>query len=628
MLTDVLSKSNFAKKRAYDQQQSTYRTLGALASNGLVTMRIVFEALIYASFVFILPLSLFTGGLKYLFNWAWLTIWIQLWPPLYTILNYVMLLAARAKFGGWFSGLDVSHQGLSLFTSIGMQNLNDEIFALAGFLGASVPYLSFILLKGGISSFVQLASSLTSPAQNAASSAAAEQTSGNYSFANTSFGQTSFQNTSAFQTQTAPTVSSGFFVDNQGDTSTTFTRTSSPVIHQSSSVLRTGMMSDEVIGQSFQTQKQDAQSNLHSITENFVDSLALSSRVSSDYIKHLAQSDNFSDSHSGRENYAVQNSANYLQSVAENWGQQYGFNARESLDVLTSASGSVGLGGSFLKIASAEGRIGGSGAWTKGALRDDVINSALSVAKSEGFQQNFQQINDYARSQASSSSLDAGSRDSHAYVSAMDQLHSKQLSYQTAENYLEQISKNESWFNQNSQLIKRSLNDDFIAWADTQFEGGYSQVRDILSRDRPEEIQPLVQEFIKSFSPEQHIPSLTNKAAFYQEVHAEKKNIGNLAMGQGEDILQKMASPLTSEVLHLKQQEISQGYQAHQDSYSNQADSMKNKLDQHHHEAIDQFDQKNDRYLIERAWDGPDKSENLSSKFKISEVSFWMTGEE
>ena len=49
---------------------------------------------------------------------------------------------------------------------------------------------------------------------------------------------------------------------------------------------------------------------------------------------------------------------------------------------------------------------------------------------------------------------------------------------------------------------------------------------------------------------------------------------------------------------------------------------MKNKLDQHHHEAIDQFDQKNDRYLIERAWDGPDKSENLSSKFKISEVSF------
>ena len=150
-----------------------------------------------------------------------------------------------------------------------------------------------------------------------------------------------------------------------------------------------------------------------------------------------------------------------------------------------------------------------------------------------------------------------GSRDSHAYVSAIDQLHSKQLSYQTAENYLEQISKNESWFNQNSQLIKRSLNDDFIAWADTQFEGGYSQVRDILSRDRPEEIQPLVQEFIKSFSPEQNIPSLTSKAAFYQEVHAEKKTIGNLVMGQGDGLLQKMASPLTSEVLHLKQQEIS-----------------------------------------------------------------------
>lgn len=69
----------------------------------------------------------------------------------------------------------------------------------------------------------------------------------------------------------------------------------------------------------------------------------------------------------------------------------------------------------------------------------------------------------------------------------MDQLYSQQLSCQSAESYLTQISENESWFNQNSHLIKRSLNDDFIAWANSKFEGEYSQVREIFSRDQPEE---------------------------------------------------------------------------------------------------------------------------------------------
>lgn len=629
VLTDVLSKGNFAKKRAYDQQQSTYRTLGALAANGLVTMRVVFEALIYASFVFILPLSLFVGGVKYLIHWAWLTIWIQLWPPLYTILNYVMLLAARAKFGGWLSGLAASQQGLSLFTSIGMQNLNDEIFALAGFLGASVPYLSFILLKGGFSSFVQLASSLTAPSQSAASSAAAEQASGNYSFANTSFGQTSYDNTSAFQTQMAPSVSSGYFVDHQGDISTTFSQNASPVVNQSSSVLRTSIMSNEVIGKSFQAQKQEAQSNLRSLTENFMDSLSVSSRSSNDYILHLAKGDNFSEGHSGRENYAVQESAHALQSAAENWGRQYGFGAKESLDLLANGALSAGVGKSFLKYASIDAKIGVGGAGNRNVSRDDMINSALSTALSESFQENFQKVNDYARSQASSVSIDKGERESHNYVQALDQLYNKQIAYQSAESYLEQISENESWFKQNSHLIKQSLNDAFIAWANDRFEGGYGQVREVLSRDQSEEMQPLVQEFIQSFTSERNIPSLTGKENLIHQVHAGKERVGQNGIKEGEEnMIQKLATPLESKDLQSKSEGIFQEYQANQDQYLNKKIHTQEKLHQHRQAGIERFDQHNERYLLGRLIDGLDKSENLSGQFKINEASFWMKGEE
>lgn len=629
VLTDVLSKGNFAKKRAYKQQQSTYRTMGALAANGLVTMRIVFEALIYASFVFILPLSLFANGLKYLINWAWLVMWIQLWPPLYTILNYVMLLAARAKFGGWFNGLDIHHQGLSFFTSIGMQNLNDEIFALAGFLGASVPYLSYVLLKGGISSFVQLASSLTAPAQQAAGSAAAEQTSGNYSFANSTFGHTSFENTSAFQTQMAPSVSSGYFVDHQGDMTATYSQAMAPILNQSSSTLRTSLMSDASIGESFQTQRQEAQSYMENASENYLNSLSTTARMFSDMVSHVGYSKNYSDSLSDREGYAVQQSANYLQSIAEDWGKQYGFSARESLEILGSASIGAGLSIPLGKVASIDGR--GSGALGKSASRDEVINSAQHVSNREDFQHHFQKINDFARNQAFSSNDDAGSRWSKAYADSFDQMHGYQDSYQFAKNSLEQVSENESWFKQHAHLIQRSLNDDFMKWANDKVEGGYSQVQEMLSKDRQGDIQPLIQEFIQDLRQTNHKEtashlSLEKFQNFNESLQGKEMEIIENVKNTSNQALKDLQnnSVMKSEFIEFEAKTLSQRFDEHKESHFQQTDDMKDKMQTFREDKVVHFDQKNDTSIFKRVWDGPDKSDNLSSKFKINEAPFWM----
>lgn len=299
------------------------------------------------------------------------------------------------------------------------------------------------------------------------------------------------------------------------------------------------------------------------------------------------------------------------------------------MDILANAALSGGIGKSFLAYASIEGKFGVGGSGSRGVSREEIINSALSTTQNESFQQNFQQINDYARSQTSGSSIDAGSRDSYTHANALDQLYSKQLAYQSAESYLEQISENESWYKQNSHLIKHSLNDAFIAWADAKFEGGYSQVRDILSRDRPEEIQPLVQEFVQSFIPERNISSLNHKENFDQEVFAGKMKMGEQGIKDGnEEIIQKLSTPLLSESKELKKEEIFQGYQAYREKHFNETDKVQDKLDKKRHEGIDRFDQNNERYLLGRLWDGLDKSENLSHQFKISEASFWMKGEE
>jgi conjugal transfer mating pair stabilization protein TraG len=204
--------SRFATERAKDNQRTTYQTAGSLASTTLVSMRIVFEALIYACFVLIVPLALMPGGVKFLGTWIFLNVWIQLWPPLYAIINYITLLCAHGYTKSILGGVS---NGYSLFTSAGFQDLALDTAALGGFLSLSVPMISFYLLQN-LQSMVHLSGSLMTPAHSSAITAASELSTGNYSFANTSMGQTSYDNQTSFQQNTAPTLSTGYFTDNHG----------------------------------------------------------------------------------------------------------------------------------------------------------------------------------------------------------------------------------------------------------------------------------------------------------------------------------------------------------------------------------------------------------------------------
>jgi conjugal transfer mating pair stabilization protein TraG len=193
LMMNMLSENfdqDFAKDRARMGQNTNYRTFGSLAGQNLVVMRSVFEGLIYAAFIIVLPLSALPGGFSYLTNWMMLVIWIQLWAPFYAIIKYIMAIQAKYILGG------LAGKSLCIFTSIGLQNLHEDIFALAGYLSLSVPFLSYMVLQGTASQLTQLASSLMGPTQTAASNAAQELSSGNYSYSNVGFGQMTYENDS------------------------------------------------------------------------------------------------------------------------------------------------------------------------------------------------------------------------------------------------------------------------------------------------------------------------------------------------------------------------------------------------------------------------------------------------
>lgn len=479
-LDGELGSENFAKSRAYMQQKSTYQILGSLASSSLVTMRAILEAIIYASVIFIIPLSVLPGGFKYIYNWAWMLIWIQLWPPFYAIANYILQIIAQQKAAVIFSSLKETQQGLSFFTNAGLANLYDDMFAMSGYLMTMVPFLSYAMVKGGINSIIHMAGSLMSPSQSAAGSAAAEQVSGNYNFGNSTFGQTTYDNTSAMQHNLAPSLSSGHFTDNHGGMTTQYTD-EGVFVSQNNSKFRFDASSDNAITESVQMAYQDSVSFAETKQKSYSESLASQGRWMSDLSSHLSQSQNFSEGISSREAMDFQESTRYVTNKVESLAQQHGVSFNEAYQA--TLGGSVLLAGANKQMSDSES-----------AFYTDAIN----LGQSEDFATNHQKVIDFAKTQAQTDLSDEGIRLADGFSRSVDESRSSQEQFSAAYHRSQQLSETNSWVEHNAHVLKESLNQDLFNWATCKL--GYDEAKDILAYGNHRQKTELFNEYIASDS--------------------------------------------------------------------------------------------------------------------------------
>lgn len=491
-LSTGLASSNLAKLRAEAQQKNTYKVMGSMASSSLVNMRAVLEALIYGSFIIIIPLALIPGGIKFIFSWLWLCIWIQLWPPFYAILNYIMQIAAKSYATTVMFGLSGDEVGLSLFTSEGLQNLHENISALTGYLSLSIPFISYTILQGA-QSFVHLVGTLAAPAQSAASSSATEQTSGNYSFSNANVGQMSYQNTSALQSNTAPSISSGFTSEHHGSYSAVHAGDGTSRINQHNSVLSSSLFSDEAISNSLQNSHQTAKTHTASTQQNYSESISKSARAMEDFTNHFGSSTSYNESLSERDGNSIQESCGYVKNTVESFAKQHGISTAEGFEhmVAGGASGSLGLsvfGTGLQSHASTNNN------FSKSASSSDSLSSASNISASEDFQKHFNNVTEYARNNAHSSSSDEGIKLASGLTESLDNVKSSQESHQNALNEMNQASQNLSWSESNSHQIKRSLNQDFVEWSKEKI--GYSNTVNMLESRSPVEREQMMGEFV------------------------------------------------------------------------------------------------------------------------------------
>ena len=167
-----------------------YIASGRMAEQALPLVRTVLEALIYALFPLVLLLVMLTSGRTTgmaLKAYAVAFIWIQLWPPIYAIFNYMGILAtakdlaAAADLGG---GL----RGMALQTAAGIYTNAISNQAVVGNLVVSIPIIAWYALKG-LEQVGQAAFSGLAGLQSAIGSAAQQAAAGNMSLGNLAFDQ-------------------------------------------------------------------------------------------------------------------------------------------------------------------------------------------------------------------------------------------------------------------------------------------------------------------------------------------------------------------------------------------------------------------------------------------------------
>jgi conjugal transfer mating pair stabilization protein TraG len=207
------------------QTRQSYESIGRQAERWLPLLKSVFQCLYIAIFPIALLLMITPAGTMIIKNYLCGLIWVESWSPLYAVLNYIMTSSARTQMQSVLDAAD-SGTSITLFGQAGIQAVENDIAAQAGYLTMSVPFISAALAYG-VSRFSHLATSSLAVSQEAVAETTRDTTTGNFSHGNTSTDTHSFHNRNGYQHNTSPFWSgsghetartdSGAFASSTGD---------------------------------------------------------------------------------------------------------------------------------------------------------------------------------------------------------------------------------------------------------------------------------------------------------------------------------------------------------------------------------------------------------------------------
>ena len=201
---------------ATSNANASYSVMARLAQETLPLVRNSIELVVLGVFPIALILIIIAGskGGLVLRSYVMTMLWIQLWAPLYAIVNYVGVTAGAKSMKAALASVD----GISVTNAAQLLNTTISAEAIAGMLTISVPMIALAIIKGGEVAMSGVTSGLLGPTQQAASSAGSQVGVGNANMGNYAADNVSVNNTQGNKSN----MSWGYVTPNRGDIQTEF----------------------------------------------------------------------------------------------------------------------------------------------------------------------------------------------------------------------------------------------------------------------------------------------------------------------------------------------------------------------------------------------------------------------
>lgn len=170
----------------------SYSAMAKVAQGALPKLRNAVELISMGVFPFIFIMIVLAGtkaGMV-LKSYAMAIFWVQLWAPLFAIINFMATKSDRADLLGVIHGAGGNTmENMGQLANVALSNQS-----IAGLLTISVPIIALALVKGGEVAMSGVVSSIMSPAQGAAQKAGDAAGQGNVNAGNVSWGNTNANN--------------------------------------------------------------------------------------------------------------------------------------------------------------------------------------------------------------------------------------------------------------------------------------------------------------------------------------------------------------------------------------------------------------------------------------------------
>lgn len=479
---------NLADTTAFEKMRLSQKVGRDIGTRFIPLMNTVLFLFLVGIFPLIVLLSFQPGlGPSVLKNYAYGFIYLQSWPLLFSLLNFMSTFYLHARLGA------IGPAGITLSNSNWVANEHSDVASVAGYFTLAIPFISIYIVKGVASGLSSMSNYIGSSFHSVSGSEASQTVTGNWSM-----GNMQMDNISANKVDTNQSVRSGMMSQQTESGGTvSFTPAGGEVVHAGLSSLPTsvnfGSAIQSSLQQSMNHSKQAAQVASESSGASFSSSASemtqlgqqtghnVSTSEGSDYTQSSNASQALDHVTSATNDYASRHHVSQRQAYNDlmKHGENFGQNVQGSLnyDSGDSLPGKLGSLATGVSVKGSAGLSWGhSNDWSHSS--DQGVSSEASGNSSQDVRdaQSFKQGMDYLSSHRGSLGAQLGNSVNTSMLNQAVSHYQKgenfsqqaNASLTESQQYADMLSKSQT----NSDGYNRNLNNDFVQYVNHHAPAG------------------------------------------------------------------------------------------------------------------------------------------------------------